>query len=111
MWKKVLEEKLFNPNRSGLLSTRNAPGIGMLCQALYLKNYWSYDHETSQDGRGQKTVEPKNFYWHRIIRRPDTRVNVKYSCSRINAPISSCFFADMKLKFSQVVVIMFDNLL
>ena len=29
----------INPNRSGLLSTRNAPGIGTLCQALYLKNY------------------------------------------------------------------------
>ena len=43
------------------MSTRNAPGIGTLCQALYLKNYWSYDHETSQDGRGQKTVEPKKF--------------------------------------------------
>ena len=51
----------FNPNRPGLLSTRNALGIGALGQALYLKNYWRYDHETSQDGRGQKTVEPKFF--------------------------------------------------
>ena len=51
----------LNPNRAGLLSTRNTPGLGTLCQALYLKNYRSYDHETSQGGREQKTVEPKIF--------------------------------------------------
>ena len=58
---KVQHQTCINPNRPGLLSTRNALGIGTLCQALYLKNYWSYDHETSQNCRGQKTVEPKMF--------------------------------------------------
>ena len=59
----------------------------------------------------KKLSSQKNFYRHRIIRRPDTRVNVKYSCSCISAPILLWFFADVKMEFSQVVVIMFENML
>lgn len=101
----------LNPNKAGLLSTRNVPGIGTLCQALYLQNYWSYDHETSQGSRGRKTVEPKIF-----LATSDYPTSGYEGQRQIFLFLYKCsdfvvFFADMKLKFLQVVVIMFENML